>query len=117
MKSSQFILEVFASCSMRETETFFFLKRTCLMWMAIWNVILIFYFQRTFLLKFLLKIKLTFVLNCTFMIDSGLSITAPPWPNGYGIGLLNRGLRVRVPPEVNQIFLILYQFRDKYRYV
>ena len=28
-------------------------------------------------------------------------ITKPPWPNGYGIGLLSRGLRVRVPPGVH----------------
>ena len=41
----------------------------------------------------------------TSRINCKLFITAPPWPNGYGIGLLNRGLGVRVPPEVIKIFL------------
>ena len=31
----------------------------------------------------------------------------PAWPNGYGVGLLNRRLRVRVPPWVDRIFLDL----------
>ena len=42
----------------------------------------------------------------TSRINCELFITAPPWPNGYGIGLLNRGLGVRVPPEVKQIFFV-----------
>ena len=30
----------------------------------------------------------------------------PSWPNGYGIGLLSRGLRVRVPPRVHfEVFM------------
>jgi hypothetical protein len=28
-------------------------------------------------------------------------VMQPAWPNGYGVGLLNRRLGVRVPPWVN----------------
>ena len=38
---------------------------------------------------------------------NALCVTQPPWPNGYGIGLLSRGLWVRVPPGVT-VFLILF---------
>ncbi len=34
----------------------------------------------------------------------------PAWPNGYGVGLLNRRLGVRVPPWVNFYPAITLQF-------
>ncbi len=33
-------------------------------------------------------------------------INKPAWPNGYGVGLLNRRLGVRVPPWVKSFYSI-----------
>ena len=48
------------------------------------------------------------------MSTSGIRATTiasivPPWPNGQGVGLLIRRLRVRVPPGVFGVGLVLLQ--------